>query len=370
MIYRHSDEDIDNYYERAALNQSSLKVIIEDGMQAFLMQQDKLIRQEELYYEEKEHFIVGSAVDYCITSGEEKFKQKYHFSTLTKKPKDKGLSIIHMVFDRVKEKNKGTSEGIWEFTNYLEDIYLACNDQSFYNNRRKVDWREDVRYKELIKANAEPYWQELIDAGDKIILTDSMYEVVKGISNSFLQHRHTSQLLNPSNQRIDTIYQMPLYFEVDGIPCKALPDIIRIDHSTRRISIIDIKTTRELVTKFNIVVKKRRYDLQGAFYLRAAKACLTQIATLIGQHLVDYTFANPAFIVESKLSWGTPLVFPMTNTLFDIGVAGDESSYGYTQGIAMFKEWSNKDFSLDKIVEGSNGVVFLDGNYEYTNYDL
>ena len=97
MIVRHTEEQINDYYERIGLNQSSLKVILEDGIQEYVMQVAQLTKQDDYYYEEKKHFIIGSAVDCRITHGEEVFLNKYHFSKLIKKPSDGAMSVLSLI---------------------------------------------------------------------------------------------------------------------------------------------------------------------------------------------------------------------------------------------------------------------------------
>ncbi len=74
MIYRHTDEQLQAYFDSPAINQSPLKIIIDPngGIEKFVEQLDALVSNEDDFYDEKKHFIIGKAVD-CIISQETAF---------------------------------------------------------------------------------------------------------------------------------------------------------------------------------------------------------------------------------------------------------------------------------------------------------
>lgn len=95
MIFRTSKEQIDLYFEDTDyLSQSMIKKILK-GVESLKDETEK-----DLYYEEKGHFIIGSAVDTLLTMSEEQFKKDYHVS-LVDKPSGKTLSVLHLVFDNM-----------------------------------------------------------------------------------------------------------------------------------------------------------------------------------------------------------------------------------------------------------------------------
>jgi hypothetical protein len=368
MIFRSSDEVINSYYERAAVNQSSLKVILSQGMIGYLDLESSLLKQEN-YYEEKEHRIIGSGVDYFITSGEEAYNNRYFYSRLKKKPKDKALSVLHMVYDRVLEKSGNTIDGIWEFDYYLEDVYIACNEHGYYMNRKAANYEGDNRYKEIVKANGNQYWRELKESNGKIILSDDLSQIINQITNSLLTHPHTANLFKDKTgfngeREVDIVYQFPIYFRIGDVYCKALLDMIRIDHINKVIYPIDIKTTKEYITNFNRDIKRWRYDIQASFYTTAILLNLTQLVTHIDHHLFDYRVANLAFIAESTKKPGVPLIFPLTDKAIQRGLRGDEECFGWSQALDLYRDWSKKGFSLEKVLDNS-GVIFVDENFEY-----
>lgn len=364
MIYRHSPEQVQEYYERIGINQSALKLILDEGIEMFLSQYPNVIKQNDLYYEEKKHFVIGSAVDTHMTHGEDIFKAKYHLSELTKKPGDKAMSVIKLAFDKA---NQNFPAGVdADMKLYRSEVYEACNDQTFYMNRvnKEGNANLDTRIDTLLKDNGNAYWYDLIRAGDKQILSDSERTLIDSIIMSLTTHSHTAHLFKDSDD-VDIVYQFPLYWVYDDVDCKGLIDIIIINHTQKRILPIDLKTIGDFVTKFNRAIKKRRYDIQASFYSYGLTQCTNELSTLIGKSLTGYTMANFAFIVESTIKPGCPLIFPLTTELLEVGSKGDEKSQGWHQGIQLFKEWSKVDFQLEKRFGENNGVLFVDSDYNY-----
>lgn len=421
MTYRHTDAQIQEYFNNSALNQSAIKVLLKEGMQSFVRKFQMLLTQEELYYEENDSFLVGSAVDYYISQGEEAFKKKYFFSSLQKKPGPKEMSIINQVFDIVSSKvttttvieNGETREmvenPIGKIGDYIKEIYDACNANKYYMNRgrptdkelakaekqkeviagfeivddetAKADitistsintewWNLDSRPKSILATGlAQIYWDELITSVGKQILSDEQKNKVDTIINSFFKHTHTSYLFE-ENKDIDVIYQMPLYFEVEGVECKILVDMIVADHTNQTITIYDFKTMWSDVLMFKYALRDRRYDIQASFYHWGVNQNLSWIGNYTGWSRIDkYILKGFAFIVESTGNPGVPIIFPMRTDALYIGEWGDENDrylyYGWRQGLAKYKEWGEAEWNIEKRLEKIPGIVWIGNKLDY-----
>lgn len=385
MIYRTKPDDIESYYNSSNMNQSALKIILQQGVQSFIAQQQEVLHTDELYYEEKEHFLIGKAVDCLLTEGEDVFKERYFWSKMTKKPTDVEMSIIKMVFDNAimsenelldsSEEEEG-KEDIWKFATHRQHIYEACDYHKYYMNRRRptakdieenpnfLNWYEidNSRFSALTKSGlTEAYWNELIAADGKQILSDKQYTLIQMVYQSFITHKHTAFIFSEEDEDVDTIYQLPMYFNFEGVECKILPDIIRIKHSTRKIMPIDGKTIGKGILKFCNDFTIRRYDIQGAFYDYGIRQNLGIISNLIRKDIRDYEISNFAFIVESTVYPGTPMIFPMSDDLMVIGKQGDNEGkkLGWLHAIKLYQKWRDSSFSLDKMVEPTNGILWL-----------
>lgn len=408
MIYRHTDQDIDSYFRNESLNQSSIKTLINEGLEKYIECRDELKMQEELYYSEKEHFIIGSAVDCWLTQGKEAFDSKYAYSKLVNKPSEKPMSIINMVFDKVSDM-VSNAVGLSidpDLSAYKRQIYDACNEHQYYMNRKipsdkpvkleKFDtltgevvklkkgevppmgddprsWEEDKRWRDIVDAAGigQQYWEELLDSVGKQLLSQRQAELISTIVSSFVSHRHTANLFKDADN-MDIIYQMPLYFSVQSnitnkeIACKALPDMIVVRHNEQKIYHIDIKTMGDYILNFKDQFRIRRYDLQGSFYNTAIWHNKKAIGDLIGKNIENYAMADPAFIVESTKKPGTPMVYVMTAES-NLQASQGDSRYlkGWNQGIGIYSLWKECNFSIEERFKETNGILWIDNFFDY-----
>ena len=367
MVIRHIDDQIKDYYERAEVNQSSLKVILNDGIQVFIQQQNELIKQDDLYYEEKRHFVIGQAVDTFITNGEDEYNRKYYSSRLTKKPSDTIMSIVRMTFDNAYRNfitlngEDAKSEGNIDDEELQELLIQSITEHNYQSN-----WKLETKINKIVQEGSL-YWNELIEAQGKQILSEEEENIIKAIINSILTHKHTSHLFKDSDE-VDIIFQLPLFFEYEGISCKALLDMVIINHSSKKIIPIDIKTVGDYVLRFNRAIQKRRYDIQGAFYTYGIEKNKESILELCNRTLNsnEYDIANFAFLAESTFTPGTPMIYVLTNELLEQGRWGDnEEVKGFHQAIEIYREWLNAGFSIENMFDDTNGVVWVENDYNY-----
>lgn len=398
MIYRTDRTQIDAYYRNEGLNRGMIKTILSRGMQAALAEQRELIHSDEEAYLEKEHFILGQGVDCLITEGEESFNQRYYHSTLTKKPGDVQMSIVKMVYAKVKEEIREDIE-IWgdslpeeklksfsnRFTDYAGEIYDAMNTVKtiesgkekigYYMNRCKP-FEDDQRHVTLLKDGlCQAYWEDLLKADGKQVLSDDQYNCINNMYMSLTTHPFTRSVFldTPAND-VDIVYQYPLYWEEDvaedgdTITCKVLPDLFKAVHSRKLILPLDIKTLSDYSTNFPKQMKVRRYDIQGSFYKRGVEKNLRNISRLLNRDVTDYTIPGFGFIVESTYTTGTPLKFIMEEELLRVGEYGDgDQLRGWRQALDIYRYWRKKEFSLEQVVGHVSGALYIGNQFEIKN---
>lgn len=374
MIHRHTRQDIDEYRERDAFNQSSAKAILQGGIQSFKIAKDELIGAldsvNDMYYEEKTHFIIGSAVDTWITIGKDVFDDMYFSSKMKRKPSAAEMSIVKRVFDQAflsEDKEDEVKDGIWDIDNYKQALHNSMNEHEYKIREMKVDWMEDGRMNTFLrKPLVRDYWNELVSADGKQILSDSEVLKISDIYISMTTHKHTSWLFDDGTPNVDVVYQFPMYWEYYGVDCKGLPDMLYILHDKKRIMPINIKTTSEFALNFNRVVERRRYDIGESFYRYGLLQNLDTLSDLIHKDVKDYHVSNGAFVVESTTRSGTPMIYPLSDAAMNIGAVGDgEYKKGWTQAINKYKMWKEVDFSLEEMFKDTNGIVWIDGEFEY-----
>jgi hypothetical protein len=385
MVYRNTPEKIKEYENCPYLNQSLLKVLVENGIEKFIDEKDSLIKSDK-YYEEKAHFVVGTAVDRYISFGKEYFESIYFMSKMYKKPSETELSILRQMFDLVTSNMVTEGENPDQYKavySYPEQALIAMDYHNYYMNRhwtkkKNATANDDTRFQSLCKSGlAAEYWEELIDAKGMIILSDNEKLAVVGHVNedgvrvrqgaaiSMLEHPFTAWVYSEA-EGVDIIYQFACYFEIDGVMCKALIDTIRVSHNQHRIYVVDNKTTGFPILKFNQTVSGRRYDFQGSWYSNGLSKCLVQLSELIGVDVTDYIISNFAFVVESTVKPGTPLIFILTDQALNIGRVGDgKYKQGWVQALDLYKMWQEKHFSIYEMFKEDKGKIFIEDNFQY-----
>lgn len=399
-IYRHTQQQVNEYYDSVGINQSALKVLISEGIESFLIKRDDLQRQSDLYYEEKEHFIIGSAVDVFLTQGEEEYYRQYAVSKMPKKPGEKPMSIIRRLFDKVVINKEPYQADYGENTVipaelrplifFKKDLYDICNEHQFYMNQKvpkdepvkeKVSKGEIQRYiadprtwKDDNRVNAylsnplcEQYWTELIGSIGKQILDDEQSSLISTILMSFKTHKHTAFLFK-EEPGVDVIYQLALHFDLDDVMCKVMLDMLIVDHNNGRLIPVDDKTTGRLITRFPREIRYRRYDIQGALYSKGVDLCRNHISNIVSRDVSHYEIAPFAFVVSSTTKPGIPLIYVLDHEILIEGEHGnpEEDLLGYRQGLQLYKEWQAIDFSVERKYESTNGVVVLHKGYHKT----
>ena len=164
---------------------------------------------------------------------------------------------------------------------------------------------------------------------------------------------------------IVTIYQLPLYFTVNGVRCKALLDKVDVNLLQKLIWPQDIKTFREETLLFPKAIRERKYHFQAAFYTRAIQECLMQISSLIGEDVMYFDILPFSFIVESTKTPGCPLVYDLSYELLLLGENGDDFNKGYLDAIREYDFWLRHDFDVEKAVHPTNGRLIVGNDFKH-----
>lgn len=375
MIYRTQREKINAYFDNVdAISQSQLKLFL-GGIDKYLAEQEAA-RKNEYYDEPADHFIIGSAVDCKLTEGEDAFKEQYHISTLDKKPSDKVISILRNAFDTVTQGlEEVTPVTVNNVTMYTDQVIAACEYEN-YQPRYGVD----AKLNALAREGAAEYWNELIASANKQILTLENMALINRVVDSIKFAPEFAFLFNEALHvaddapNIDIFFQVPIYTQLNGIQVKALLDIVIVDHDRETIKVVDLKTMGDTVINFARQTRKRRYDIQIAFYndlveaLRARGDLAVFLMNLYGVdgdrigRVDSYHLDYPEFIVQSTKYANIPVTFQAHSSLLTMGRDGRTNiKMAYVN-----KEESSKFYSMD--MEDIYGYRYLLN--EYSKYKV
>jgi hypothetical protein len=322
MIIRTPKELLDEYQSSQAISQSELKSTL-GGIHGYKKFLDNRNNINDKYYDEPaDHFIIGSGVDHLITFGAESFNDTYYVSEITEKPSDTIMSIVKAVFDTaLVEIQESGMEEILSLDNYRDTIL-----ESVEVHQWNKTWGADAKYNNIVKAGNE-YFNDLVKGKGKKILSLDQYNSIVSISNSLVNNDPTCHyLISPrDNDTVFLFFQVPVYFTYDREQGKGLIDLIQviIGRDSCTVKGFDVKTMSGMTSDFLSSYRKRRYDVQGAWYQKGiTQGYSDYIGRLYALGLFDAsTFVKLtknvtvetefSFLVESTNYTGIPMIYTM-----------------------------------------------------------
>ena len=350
----------ENYYDSPRLSQSKLKTLLYSP-KAFLETEEP-----ELFFEEKKHFVIGSAVDTYLT-GVVDFNEKYYISHLADKPSDVVKSILYGVYSNAKDKI--AEDDSYKNLEFLkQEIVDSCESHGYYKNLKL-----ETRINKILDCHE--YWEEIVSSGDKTILTQEEAEIVSNVVRKVYTNQYTSKYFKDSDEEVTIFKQLPIEFEVKEVDCKALLDIVYIDHNNKTITPIDLKTIGDSVKNFPESLRKRSYQIQAAWYVEALKQWKET------NEFKDYRILNFKFIVVSTTEDEEPVILTCDESLLYIGKFGRDFLYlkgetwgsnemepyhrlskikGYLDLLDDYLYYMENGFSQDRMLREGKDTLILD----------
>ncbi len=355
--------EIDKYFESEALSQSVLKTLL-GGLDTFLSNQEE---EQELYYKEKGHFVIGSAVDCILTGQEGEFDKQYYVSQIEKKPSETEMSIIKMTFDDVVDNYAEKNDWIdKQFNDFPNSIQAAIEEHNWQPN-----WKMETKINKIIDVGTE-YFEDLKLAFGKQILSESQNVLIDEIVSSLRTNERTAKYFDRNQlllaTEVDVYYQLPIYFKYRGLQCKALMDlliVIKVDGKPVTIQGFDLKTMNGKTINFLTNLKSFRYDIQAAWYTEALLNENSSFAVNSGYDLKDVLVKPFTFIVESNSKPGQPLLYELSDQLLRIGKFGRNSVYINDMGELFNTKTTDLTYQPITVVKEVRGFDSLIDEYLY-----
>lgn len=316
----------ENYRDSSAVNQSRLKLLLGNEPNLFLTS-----KEPDLYYEEKDYFIIGNLVDCMLTTPNE-FDNKFHVSNIVK-PSDKLMSMVNYIYDKVKQDLPDVFKtikltGAHATDNAIRSYVL----ESLEEHKYYPSWGETTRINKIIECQS--YWDELVIAEDKQVVTVEEKEKADLIVMSIKSAECSAHYFRPNTKDVENYYQVPLYFTYEDVDCKALLDIIQVDHRSKTIYIVDVKTMWDNPLNFSKSVLKRRYDIQISFYY---EGLLRDTSTIFYELISQGYRIACRFIVESSNKPGNPINYVVSYETITLGRVGQEAIFS-PEGVRLKDE--------------------------------
>lgn len=361
-IYKTPQHLIEEYYNSPSLNQSSLKDL-RYGLGKFLENREKFDKDLPL----KSYFKIGEAVDTLLTEGEESFKEKFYISVSEKKPSETEINILQKVLEKVLETNNKNISEVESLSKYPTFIFDAITEVNW-----QPKWKNETRINKIIETGAEYF--EILKAsfGKEILLKEEADRIFK-MQDALLNDERTKKYFNSEEiatfPNVEIYYQVPIYFDFEGIPCKALLDLIVVNKDTEgnilSLEPIDLKTTSGFSIEFPNSARSFRYDIQAAWYSDAIlnpTAVFPEHFPKLPEHIV---LENFKFIVISTTKNERPVIYKTSEDFLNCGrfgtvnPSGQKTVKGYIELLGDFRYYENSSWEEEKVISNHDGILTL-----------
>lgn len=282
------DVDEDTYRSDPALSYSTLSKFERTGFNGLKNLFDKI---------ETPSLTFGSCVDSLLTGGEEEFNERF---IVAKFPeiKDSIVPIVKELYNTFGDKHTHISE-------IPDSIVIDIAGKYNYQN----NWKPETRAR-VIKESASEYYKLLYISQDKTIIDTNTYQDVLNCVDVLRNSEATKWYFQKDNpwDNVERFYQLKFKHTYEGIEYRVMMDLVIVDHNTKIIYPIDLKTSSKAEYDFYKSFVDWRYDIQGRLYFRTLRANLDKDPIY-----KDYKLADYRFIVVNRWTL-TPLVWEFSNT--------------------------------------------------------
>lgn len=258
----------------------------------------------------EEGFTFGSLMDTMMFTPEE-LDQRFYIGN-TKLPSKAIESIVRSCYDRIIRENAEiitvTADDFPDEPTLLplnleenpDFILTACDEYQESPDKEKgwnKGWKADTRITKIIKDGSD-YFESLVHCnGRKIITSEINFKAIE-LQDILLADPDTKMYFI-EDEGVELKFQFEIFVNHQSqegieIPLKGALDILRIDHKTKTLQVVDFKTSYSAHDFVNSV-KKYGYATQLSFYDHLLRLWLEQDECK--EVYCDYTILNPINIV-------------------------------------------------------------------------
>lgn len=223
----------------------------------------------------------GSAVDALITGGQEEFDKQFivaEFPSIS----DAQQTIAKTLFERYNDTYRNITD-IDDDT--LAEVGKECD---FYAGDKYRNYRV-----KLIKENCQEYYSIMYAAKGKKVINTETYNQVTAAVRALKESEATKKYFaidDPFDDSLQRFYQLKFRMPYDNFELRCMVDEIIVDHKTKTIYPVDLKTSSDAEWDFYHAFVKWRYDIQARLYWRIIRYNLDQHPEFKDYELADYTF--------------------------------------------------------------------------------
>lgn len=300
------------------------------------------------------HFRVGKAIDTILTEPGTFFEQ---YAVSGKRPSGlMGIFIDNLPLDLDRKSAEDEYEQAYNIAGYKMPLTTVITKL----------WQT---------SEYEEYYQTRKRAVGKTILGAEEYLDVLHCRDYLMNNPYTRVYFQPTNPRHQVIFQVPIYWMLEGVQCKGLLDGVLIDHEKKVIKPFDLKTMSRAVTSFPQSFMKYGYYLQGSYYWSGLVSIIKGNSDTrkkfceeynLDESIKDYTIDYMRWIVvESRSTQSNPArIFTTSEAEYYMGMNGKQiRGKSYPGVIELLRTWQwhkEKDYwDLPKELVDNNGEIPL-----------
>ena len=286
-----------------------------------LFYKDYILEDREIRTDK--HLVEGKLI-HCLLFEEDKLNDKFNILP-GKLPADSNIKVLTALYNTTTNRD---SSLLSQDPTFQQEILQILIDQNLYQTL-KLD---DARLDKIQTADNQSYWDYLKNSSKDAIDNDTL-EKCKDQAENIKNNKDVMALFKDVQtdfelDPIETHAEKYLTSDLLGKPfgLHGYLDYYKIDHSTKTVTICDLKTTSKTISEFKETIDFYNYWLQAAIYCKLVFANLAETEQ-------EYNILFK-FVVVDK--YNQVYVFDVTDqTLNDWAVALEDvierANYHYTE---------------------------------------
>ena len=275
---------------------------------------------------ESDAFRIGSAFDAMMFQTPEEWNNRYFVS--------EHEPPTGMMGNMVKAYIKEVSTDILENFTDEQKIERAFSESGYKDSYKKTALKQFESFRD--------YAAEQVTHEGKDSLSLSEYDMLVRMQYNCLNNEVASKFFKSKSDKQDLLFQLPVFWEQSGTVCKALLDVVMIDHEAKKIYPVDLKTTSSSIYYFSASFIKYKYYLQSSMYSAAIEDMFSNLTS------EGYTIENFKFIVVSTTGRNDVLTYTVSDADMNAGHYGYTDIYGnYKRGWITLLEDLNWHYESD-----------------------
>ena len=205
---------------------------------------------------ESPSLLFGSCVDTYITDGEEAFNSRFYVASFPDIP-DSQINVVKTIFN--------ITGGLISFDKIDNSTILQAIEECKF----QPNWRPETRVK-VIKENCEQYYNLLIIAKDKNIISSEMYDEAMSAVDALKSSESTKYYFADDNpfDNVKRYYQLKFNAVLDDVGYRCMFDELIVDYTNKTIQPIDLKTSYKNEYDFYKSFVEWNYQIQNRLYVR------------------------------------------------------------------------------------------------------